>query len=179
MSASTNRNLKEKVYQQLKEFLIIAVYLWAVFGLLVLYKSAILAENNVDFARNGFALVNALALAKIMLIAKDLRLGETDNKAPLIYPTVLKSAIYTVLLAFFKVLEEAGVGMYRGKTFQESIAGLGGGSLQGILVLTLLLFVTLIPFVGFGELQRVLGNGKLKNLFLYPRPAEPSLSSRS
>jgi hypothetical protein len=29
--------------------------------------------------------------------------------------------------------------------------------------------VVLIPFVGFGELKRVLGEGKLKQLFFQPR----------
>jgi hypothetical protein len=33
----------------------------------------------------------------------------------------------------------------------------------------LLLFVVLTPFVGFGELKRVLGESKLKQLLLRPR----------
>ena len=104
-----------------------------------------------------------------MLTAKDLHLGEHFDEAPLIYPTLLKSALFTVLLACFKILEEAVVGLYHGKSFQQSISALGGGTLNGILVLTLLLFAILIPFVGYGELQRILGEGKLERLFFYPR----------
>jgi hypothetical protein len=73
------------------------------------------------------------------------------------------------VLACFKILEDAAVGLYHGKSFAESIADLGGGTLQAILILTLLLFVVLIPFVGFGELQRALGKGKLKQLFFHTR----------
>jgi len=36
------------------------------------YKAMLLAEHNVDFAPHGFALINALALAKVILIAQDL-----------------------------------------------------------------------------------------------------------
>jgi hypothetical protein len=155
--------------QQVKEFLLIALYLWLIFGLLVIYKSVILGEFHIPFAYHGFAIINSLALGKVMLVAKDLHLGERFNDAPLIYPTLLKSALFTVVLACFKILEEASLGFYHGKPFAESIADLGGGSLEAILTLTLLLFVVLIPFVGLGELQRVLGKGKFKELFFLRR----------
>jgi hypothetical protein len=168
----TDRSLKQIAYQQLKEFLVIALYLWVVFGLLVMFKSVVLAEHHIPFAYHGFALINALALAKVMLTAKDLHLGERFDEAPLIYPTLLKSALYTLVLACFKILEEAAVGLYHAKSFQQSISDLGGGTLSGILILTLLLFAMLVPFVGYGELQRVLGDGKLERIFFYPRPWE-------
>jgi len=166
---TSNRTVKEIAFQQLKEFLVIALYLWAVFGLLILFKSVVLAEQHIPFVYHGFAFFNALALAKVMLTARDLHLGDLFHEAPLIYPTLLKSALFAVVLACFKILEEAAVGLYRGKSFQQSISDLGGGTLNGILVLTLLLFAMLIPFVGYGELRRILGEGKLERLFFYPR----------
>jgi hypothetical protein len=54
------------------------------------------------------------------------------------------------------MLEEVGIGLYRQESFQQSIGDLGGGTRKKILTLTVLLFVVLIPFVAFGELQRVL-----------------------
>lgn len=167
---SPSRSLKQKTIEQMKEFLLIALYLWLVFSLFIVYKSVILAEHHIPFKYHGLAIINALALGKVMLVAKDLHWGERFNDAPLIYPTLLKSALFTVVLACFKILEDAAVGLYHGKSFADSIADLGGGTLQGILILTLLLFVILIPFVGFGELKRVLGEGKLKQLFFQPRP---------
>jgi hypothetical protein len=166
---TTSRTLKQKATEQMKEFLLIVLYLWLVFGLLIVYKSVILAKYHIDFTDHGFALINALALGKVMLVAKDLHLGERFNDAPLIYPTLLKSALFSIVLACFKVLEGVAVGFYRGKSFAESIADLPGGSLPGILILTFLIFVMVIPFVAFGELQRVLGEGRLKQLFFGPR----------
>ena len=174
--ATSSRTLKQIAYQQLKEFLVIALYLWVVFGLFVMYKSAILAEQQIAFAYHGFAIINALALAKVMLTARDLHLGEHFDEAPLIYPTLLKSALFTVVLAGFKILEEAAVGLYHGQSFHQSIADLAGGTWKGILTLTLLLFAVLIPFVGFGELQRVLGEGKLAQIFFHSRPLENQTS---
>ena len=171
--STASRTLKQTAYQQLKEFLAITIYLWVVFGLLIMFKSVVLAEHNIPFAYHGFAIINALALAKVMLTARDLHLGEKFDEAPIIFPTLLKSALFTLVLACFKILEETVVGLYHGKSFQQSISDLGGGTLNGILILTLLLFAILIPFVGYGELQRVLGEGKLKRLFFQPRAELP------
>ena len=167
--AITRLTLWQKAMQQARDFILITLYLWLISGLLVIYKSVILSEFRIPFEYHGFAIINALALGKVMLVAKDLRLGEPFNDAPLIYPTLLKSALFTVVLACFKILEKVALGFYRGKPFGESLADLEGGSLQAILALTLLLFVVLIPFIGLGELQRVLGKGKLKELFFLRR----------
>jgi hypothetical protein len=175
---SSSQTLKQKAYHELKEFLLISFYLWVVFGLFLLYKSVILNDEHIGVLANGFALINALALGKIMLIAKALHLGEWVDGAPLIYPTLLKSALFSLVLAFFKILEEAAVGLYHHRSFYESIADLGGGSLKGILTLTLLLFVMLVPFFGFTELQGVLGDGKLAQVFFHSRPLENPASNR-
>ena len=166
---TSSRTVKQIAYQQLKEFLLIALYLWVVFGLLVMFKSVVLAEHHIDFAYHGFAIINALALAKVMLTAKDLHLGEKFNDAPLIYPTLLKSALFTLVMACFKIVEDAAIGLHHGQSFQQSIADLGGGTWKAVLTFTLLLFMVLVPFVGYGELGRVLGEGKLEQIFFRPR----------
>jgi hypothetical protein len=162
--ATTSHTLKERAYRELKEFVVIALYLWVVFGLFLLYKSVILNED-IGYVAKGVALINALILGKFVLIARAFHLGEQANEAPLIYPTLLKAALFSVVLACCKILEDAAVGFFHGKSFSQSIADLGGGTLKGILTLTVLLFVLLIPFFAFGELERVLGEGKLAQLF--------------
>ena len=56
-----------------------------------------------------------------------------------------------IVLACFKIAEDAVVGKIHGKSFHESLADLGGGTWTGILCLTLLLFIVLIPFFGYTE----------------------------
>lgn len=163
--STTIHALKQRAYHEVREYVIIALYLWLIFGLLLLYKSVIMAENYLSFTANGVALINALVLGKFVLIARALHLGNQSDHMPLIYPTLLKSALFSIVLACCKVLEEAAVGLYHGKSFSESIADLGGGTLKGILTLTVLLFVLLIPFFAFDELKRVLGEDKLAQLF--------------
>jgi hypothetical protein len=161
--------LKEKAAHELREYFLISLYLFVVFSLLVVHKSMILAEHHIRYTLHGFALINALALAKIMLVAQDMHLADQFRDAPLIYPTLLKSFVFTVVLAGFKIAEDAFVGRLHGKSLHESLSDLGDGSWSAILILTALLFVMLIPFFGFGELRRVFGPDRLMRLFFRPR----------
>src|SRR6516164_2958791 len=54
---TSNRGLKQRVFLAFKENLILTLYLWAVFLLLVVYKSTILAEQHIDFVYHGAALI--------------------------------------------------------------------------------------------------------------------------
>jgi hypothetical protein len=163
--------VKQKAYHELKEYLFISFYLWVVFALFVLYKAVILAEQHISFAAGGFAVINALALGKIMLIAQELHFGERYSDAPLIYPTLFKSVAFAIILGCFKILEEAGVGWYHGRSFQESMSegGVGGGTVKGILTLMAILAVLLVPFFGFTELRKALGKDELRRLLFSSR----------
>jgi hypothetical protein len=166
---TSSKKVKQRVYSAMKEFLVVTIYLWVVLGLFAIYRSVIRAEDHVSLADKSFALINALVLAKVMVIAKEFHFGEGFDDSPLIYPTLAKSASFSLLLACFKIIEESAIGLYHGKTFQQSMAVLGGGTWQGLVYLTLLLFVMLIPFFGFTELQKLLGEGKLVKLFFRSR----------
>ena len=166
---TSHPTLKQRAYHEFKEFLVVALYLWVILILFQLYRSVLLAEEHISLAHQGFAVINALALAKVILVARALHLGDWADDWPLIYRSLFKSALFTIVLACFKILEDAGLGMYRGKSFQESIADLGGGSLNGMLCVSLIMFVMLIPFFVLTEMQGVLGKCKLMQLFFSPR----------
>jgi hypothetical protein len=171
--------LKKKAVHELREYLFMSLYLFVVFSLLVVHKSMILAEHHISYQLHGFALINALALAKVMLLAQDMHLADQFRDSPLIYPTLLKSAVFTILLACFKVAEDGFVGKLHGKSLHASLSDLGDGSWSAILILSAFLFVMLIPFFGFGELRRVFGPDRLMRVFFRPRhlwnlpPREP------
>ena len=163
------RTVKQRAFQGMMEFLFISFYLAVVLSLFTVYKVVILAEHHIDFAPHGFAILNALALAKIILVAQELHFAEQLRDAPLIYPTLLKSFAFTILLACFKIGEHTVVGMFHGKSFYAAMASSGEGSWTGTVALTALLFVVLVPFFGFTELRRVFGKDRLEGAFFRPR----------
>ena len=167
--SGAKQTLKHRVVHQAREYLAISCYLFVVFSLFVLYKMVILAEVHIDFALHGLALFDALALAKIMLIAQELHLGDQFRDAPLIYPTLVKSFVFTIVLACFKIAEEGILGIVHGRSFHESAVLFAGASWKEDLILASLLLVMLIPFFGFTELRRVFGEDRLVGAFFRPR----------
>jgi hypothetical protein len=165
MGEPPSRTLKQKAYQGLKEYLAISCYLWLVFGLFVVYRSVLMSEQHVSFVAHGEALLNALALGKIMLIAQELHFAERFKGKPLIYPTLFKSAAFAVDLGCFKIVEEICIGLLHGKSAGQSIAEVAGGTLNGIIAMMAILAVLLIPFFAFTELRSILGKEQLAGLF--------------
>jgi hypothetical protein len=88
------------------------------------------------------------------------------NRSPRIRKTSrpIKRRLPSINPTLLEILEDVVVGWHRKESFQQSIADLGGRTWNGVLTLLLLVFVLLIPFVGFEELGRVFGEGKLQKL---------------
>jgi hypothetical protein len=168
-------SLKQKRYEGLKNYLILTCYLWVVFALFVLYKSVILSAHGIPFASHGLALVNALVLAKVMLVAQK-SVDKWFNEIPLLYTTLCKSAAYAVLLGSLKTIEETAVGLWRGLSYKESIVvAVGHGTLTGTLVVMAMLAIVLIPLFAFTELSRVLGEEELRTVLFSSHHATDSL----
>jgi len=160
-----NRTLKQKAYRGLKEYLAISCYLWLVFSLFVIYKSVLMSEQHVSFVAHGEALINALALGKVMLVGQELHFAEKFKEKPRIYATLFKSVTFAIILGVFGILEEICIGLYHGKSAGQSITEVGGGTLNGILAMMAILAVLLVPFFAFTELRDILGKEKLAGLF--------------
>ncbi|MGC2200926.1 MAG: hypothetical protein WA633_12380 [Stellaceae bacterium] len=158
------RNLLGKIVDELKKFLGMAVYLWVMFGLMALHASVVLAERHISYKFYGFAIVNSLILAKVMLIAEDLHLGDNFKERPLVYPILFKAFLFAIVFICFDVAEEVLVGLIRGKTIAQSIPDVGGGSPSGVFFVAIILSVGLIPFFAFREIGRVIGERELRAL---------------
>jgi len=146
----------------------IFAYLWVLLGLFSVHKSIVLNEPNLIY-HQGFAVINAGVLAKVILIAEMLHVADNLKQKPLIQPIVFKSAVFSTILMSFYIIEETLIGMWHGKTATESIPDVGGGSLKGILVVGVMMFVVLMPFVAMRELSRDLGDDRLYELFFVRR----------
>ena len=152
----------ERLGEEVKRFMVMFLYLWVLFGLFVLYQRILLRQEGLSFTAQGFALVNALVLAKVMLIAEDLRVGHWLRSRPLIYPILGESLIFTVVFICFHILEHVVIGLIKRESIAASIPAIGGGGLAGLVSVGLILFVSLIPFFGFRNLSRELGADRLK-----------------
>ena len=152
------------------------LYLWVLLGLFAIHKSIVLNEQNL-FYHQGFAIINAWLLAKVMLIAEMFHVADNLKHKPLIYPIAFKSAVFSVILISFYILEEVLVGVWHGKTLANSMPAVGGGRLAGILLVGFTMFVVLMPFFALRELGRDIGDDKLYELFFVRRTKYTPLQS--
>ena len=160
-------SLKERAISEAKKFAVIVGYLWVLFVLFEMHKITILRGQSPATPlgyRVGFALINALILGKIILIAQAFHFGERSKNEPLVYAILFKSAVFSVLLVCFDILEEVIVGLVHHKTITQSMPTLGGGGVEGVLLVALMVFIVLIPFFSFTEIARVIGEDELHSI---------------
>src|SRR6202034_2869858 len=155
------RSLKAKPVDEFRRFVILFFYLWILFGVFVLNQGIVLREHGFDFVLQGFAFINALVFAKVMMLFEIFDPGRWLRRRPLIYPILYETLLLTVLFLVAHVIEKTIEGMLRGKTFIDSVPALGGGGLIGFLSITAILFIALIPFFGLRNLRLALGEGRL------------------
>src|SRR5271168_5005850 len=108
--------LRERVFDEARRFMVMFLYLWVLFGLFVLNERIILDQRGISFSSHGFALLNALVLAKVMLVTEDLNLGRWMRRRPLIYPILFESLLLTIMFICFHVVEHLIVGLFKKET---------------------------------------------------------------
>ena len=85
--------LKRGAIAETRELFGIFIYFWVLLSLFSLHKALVLNDESLIY-HQGFALINALALAKVVLVAEFFHVGDNFKNRPLIYPIMFKSAIF-------------------------------------------------------------------------------------
>ncbi|KAF0099945.1 MAG: hypothetical protein FD144_3466 [Rhodospirillaceae bacterium] len=174
MNSDGLHRLKQRGIEEMRRFLLMFVYLYVVFGLFVLNESLVLSERNLSFAPQGFALINAAVMAKVMLIAENLKLGRRFDHLPLIWPVAYKAGLFSLVFMLFHAVERIGLGMVAGKSFAASMPHIGGVTWEGKLTVWAIMSISLLPFFALREIGQILGEGRLWRLMFHARPAPGS-----
>lgn len=154
--------LRERALDETGRFIVMFIYLWAIFLLFVLDEDIVFRQRGISFSAQGFAFFNALVLAKVMLVTEDLNLGRWLKRRPLIYPILHDSLLLTAMFICFHIVEHAIIGLVKGETLAASIPHIGGGGLAGLACVAVILFIALIPFFACKYVSRELGKGRLR-----------------
>lgn len=158
------RTVKGRLGHELRRFALMFLYLWALFLLFILDEDIIYRQRGISFSAQGFAVFNALVLAKVMLVAEDLDLGRWLQRRPLIYPILHESLLLTAVFIVFHVVEHLVIGLVKGETFAASIPHIGGGGLAGLACVAAILFIALLPFFAFKHIGREVGESRMKQM---------------
>jgi hypothetical protein len=171
------RDFKQRVFDQVIQFLAIAFYLFVMFGVFALHESVVSAKDHIEYHFYGFALLNALILGKVMLVAEDLHFADWFKDRPLIYPILCRAIAFSILFLVFDVVEEVIVGVLKGKTIGESIPSFASEGLSGVLFWGIILAIALIPFFAFRAVGRAIGERELHALMFTGGPKAAAFQS--
>jgi hypothetical protein len=167
--------LKRKAIHELVEAVGISVYLAFFFCAVVTYRLIVTHDFHDSLLDYGFALVNALVVAKVILIGEYSHFGKKYENQALLLSSVYKAFMFGLLLFGFHLAEEAIKRLVHGQdvagAFREIRMDVG-------LARSVVVFSTFIPFFAFRELRRVLGEDKFNELFFRARFAKSDLSGR-
>jgi hypothetical protein len=172
-SNNAKAGLKQKISREMKEFVIIFLYLGLLIGAFNTYRWLLMAEYHVGHFIYGYTLIEALVLAKIIIVGESLGIGERFYDRPLIFSTLYKTMLFTLCVLACGIPEHLITGFLNGKDLTEVFQELISGRYE-ILARILIMFVAFIPFFAFREAGRALGQVKLFELFFRSRAAAES-----
>ena len=168
---------KQTLVHEMVEYYLNFVYLAFFLVAFTWYRRLTLAEYQIHYLEYGVPLIEAAVLAKVIMIGDLLRLGQGLEHKPLILPTFYRALTFSVWVGVFSVLEKTIHGLLHGKGLTGGFEELASKGQYELLAQCLVMFAAFIPFFAFKELERVLGQDKLRDLF-WKRAIPVSDSSR-
>jgi hypothetical protein len=162
-------NLKKRILHEVAEYWIIVIYLTLMFAAFTQYRRLILAAHDITYTNYWVAVIEALILAKVVMVGDVIRIGRRLDHKPLIYSTLLKTVVFSLFVGAFTLIEHAIKNLWTGKGLSASLVTFLGKGRYELLAECLVVFVAFIPFFAFRELGRLLGEGKIWTLFFRRR----------
>jgi hypothetical protein len=163
-------HLKEKAIEEFRLYWIVFAYLALMFGAFTTYRRLVLSEVGISYGHYGIGIIEAAVIAKVILIGEAFHLGKRIENHALIIAVLVKSVLFGLLVGVFNVLERVIEGLIHG----DSWAGIAHRVVvygpRESLARAVVMIVSFIPFFALWEVARVLGPGKLHEMFWHRRP---------
>lgn len=163
--------LKEKVIHETSMLLFLTFYLVLFLNSLTIFRNLVLNEPILSYFHFGKNMLEAVILAKIILLGNMLKLGKRYEDKPLFIPVLFKAAIYSCFVFVFDLIEHVVIGFFKGEKAIDvwrEFASHGLNVNLGKLAITFLFFILLFSLL---EIARVIGEQKFFRLFTH----KPSL----
>jgi len=163
MSQKDNAGWKEHLLRELREFLGIVLYLAASFSFLATFKSLILIQLGIHNFVHGYitALVESLALGKIVMLAQRIPILNAFERKPLLWSSLFKAVVMAVIVFLAGAAEERIFARHVSEAPLKQELLIMIAHLSGLFAVFYALFLV-------RGLDNALGPGKLRRLLMTP-----------
>lgn len=163
------RSWKEVVIHEFKAMLGILSYLILVFSAIVAYRTLVLgavADSAFDFP---LIIIKSAVIAKVILIGRMIPIIRLFDAKPLIISTLYKTLFFVAFTLAFEMLEHSISGLIHGIGAIEGMAEFFEAGRSDVISRFVLVTLAYLPMFVVGEIDRVVGGGKLFKLFFRSR----------
>ena len=174
-----HKNLKERAREELRALLVLSAYLFLFLGAFNTYRRLILAEYGIPYVHYGVTVIEALVLAKIILIGDAFKVDRFIRNKPRYVLAILKSILYGALVVVFELLERLVEGLIRGEDLWNIVQSLVKYGKYETLARLLVMTAAFLPLFVFLEVRRFLGPGRLKGILLSTEQSNPPENTQS
>jgi len=171
MAGKEKVSWKKRALDELKSLSITVAYIWVLLSAFSLYRMMILSEYHIHFTvKLGFALINAVVVAKFMWLGELFHAGRKATGKPLVYSAIWNAGVFAVILIVCHEAEEYAIRWWHARS--TGIAEANPDTINQIVALLILIFVVLIPFFLARGLVELLGTAEMRRLLLVAQTKE-------
>ena len=166
--SSAGEGFKPRLVSELKRYAVVSLYLFVCFGVILVYEASQSPAVQATTLGLGVALGKALIMGKFILIGEALKPGTRIGAPTLVGRVAWRTIGMLVVLIVLKLIEELIIGLVHGQSVGAIVQELAGRSWLSLLGPVLLMLLILVPLMVAIELDRALGESRLKALLLGP-----------
>jgi hypothetical protein len=155
--------LRRKVAQEFWQLISLTAYLGVFFCVLDTYSMLLMNQFHIAYFAYGTALVNAVLVAKAILIGEAISLGQRFEQKPVLYSAIAKATMFAWLVFVLHLLEEMIKSLIVGKTVAATFEDI---RFDGLLMRTIVILCAFVPLFMFSEMRRAIGRDAFRNILL-------------
>jgi hypothetical protein len=174
--SSKATRVKDKILHELREVLVVSLFLGLFFFAFATYKMLLLHQFRSAQFIYLTALINTMVLAKVVLLGDFVPQGKVMEHRKLIISAVYKAAFFALLVAVFHFVEELVKDLIHNHSLADALRETVSDTWIQLAGLTIICFCLFIPFFCLWEIRRVMGKSQFYSLFVQRRDPVIKLS---
>ncbi|HXY32320.1 MAG TPA: hypothetical protein VEI06_16570 [Gemmatimonadaceae bacterium] len=161
---------KSRIEEELKLIGFVTLYVFVTLTALDIYRALACSGTMLGGLKVGYNLIEALVIAKVIIIGDLFKVSHHFHDRPLAVPTLYRAFIFAIFVLLFSSLELFIEGLVHGESISIAMDEVLSKERGVRAAHAAMMFLAGIPLFATWELGRRLGEGRLLHLFFADRP---------
>jgi len=159
-------SLQRRMIKEIKQIGLITLYFACCFGMMVFLKRLVLAQYEIESGGLPVAILGALVVGKVVAVTDKLPLGKWVRKKPVALDVVVRTLLYTLVVAIVLLLEKAFETRHEAGGFGTAVVRVfRHREVHRVWAGTICVSGALLALKVFSVLRRQLGDRELTRIF--------------